>query len=171
MKKPADPRISISQAVVLPQDQAKAALDTLRQLRAQIDGLEIPTPAALKRLRGTAIVPTDFLEQVAIVLDESQPVATATAVNGEDVRNAVALVSAWTAVEEELTGLASGVAGMITRLKSGLGSDALRVYSHVKSFARNKENDHLKPHLEALAKRLNRGTRRRPKPPANTPAT
>jgi hypothetical protein len=147
----------------------EAVIEQLRALRAQILEVTPLTPKQRRALRNHATTAEPIVQASITVIGVSENVAHAL---GSPIDNARAMqVEAirWKAVEEELRGLLSGIAGANFIRQQKLALLGSQAYSISAQLARTPENLVLVPHVQEI-KRLKRLARRKKKP-AETPDT
>jgi hypothetical protein len=141
----------------------EAVIEQLRALRAQIPEVTPLTPKQRNASRNKATTAEPIVQASITVIGVSENVAHAL---GSPIDNARAMqVEAirWKAVEEELRGFLSGIAGANFIRQQKLALLGAQAYSISAQLARTPENLVLVPHVQEI-KRLKRLARRKKKP-------
>jgi hypothetical protein len=119
--------------------------------------------------RTSASVPDDFLEAAAVAVESSIVLKTATGLEPDNVREAVAFATAYGPVAEEAEALARSIRHTISVRRSQAGTDALQAYNIAKGLARKPEGAVLSSHIQEMKRTLGRGGHKRVTAP--TPAS
>ena len=148
--------------VVSHSEDASKVLEKVRTLREQIPGFAQPSnKTAARRLVGNAGVSDDFLETVAVAVQASQALKSASEVDPAAMRDAIRFAAAYGPVADELESLASAVRFTINVRRAESATEALAAYDLAKGLARKKEGASLVPHISDIRKALNRGGHRK----------
>jgi hypothetical protein len=153
----------------------EAVIDQLRALRSQIPEVSPLTAKQRKASQNRTLTYEPIVQASINVIGASdnvslalgQPIGDARTMQDESIR--------WKAVEDELRGFLSGIAGANLIRRRRLALLGAQAYSIGTQLARTPEHDVLVPHVEEI-KRLKRLVRRKKsapatQPPSPTPAT
>lgn len=146
----------------------EAVVDQLRTLRAQVGEVTPLTAAQRKALRGRSKASNPVLQASINVIGALENVAQAVGQPAADVRQMYDEANRWTAVEDELRTMLSGIAGanLVRRQRIALITE--QAYTIGSQLARDPANAVLVPHVQEI-KRLKRSARR--KKTAQAPAS
>ena len=148
--------------------EPEAVIEQLRAVRAQIPEVTPLTPKQRRALRNSATMAEPIVQASINVIGVSDNVAHALGSPIDDARAKQVEAIRWQAVEEEVRGLLSGIAGANFIRRQKLALLGAQAYSISAQLARTPENLVLVPHVQEI-KRLKRLARRKKKP-AETPA-
>jgi hypothetical protein len=167
-----DPAGNVPAATALTPDEM---VTQLRAMRDQIPKFTQFTVSDVRSLVPAANVDRDFLLGSIHLTGATPIMEQIVGVPQDELRQEAADHDAWTAVEDELSGLLKGVAAANLARRHRLGKAALLAYGASQMMVRNPEFANLIPHVEEL-KRLRRlGPRKKtgqqPQTPSNAPAT
>jgi hypothetical protein len=149
--------------------EARPIIDTLRSLRKQVPGFEIPGPRQASLIANAAI-PNAFLEAAATTVARSAEVDDASDLDPDETREVIAFSAAFLALAEEAEAFARGVKHAIALRRARVGSAALQVYDVAQGLARRADGKELLPHIAKMKQTLGRsgGKRRSRVQPATT---
>ena len=151
----------------LTPEQIVEQLRILRQHVPDFGPLSLPSA---KALRTTAKVPDDFVLASINTIGASPAIAQALASDAPALLAQREDAGRWSAVEDELGTMFTGVAAANLGRRHRIGLAALQAYSIARQLVRKKEHADLLPHVENM-RRTNRFGRPRTNPPAAPPAT
>ena len=159
-----------SPAAETPQPAANLApevvVEQLRVMRSQIAEVSPLTPEQKKALRNRTHPSNPILQASINVIGALDNVSLAIGQPADAVRQMTDESNRWTAVEDELRTMLSGVAGANLVRRQRLSLIAAQAYSIGTQLARDPANAVLVPHVQEI-KRLKSFSRR--KKPAQTP--
>lgn len=166
-------------AVDLPQPPSmltpEGVVEQLRAMRAQIAEVTPLTAEQRKFLRNRGNTRNPVLQASINVIDALQNVSQALGQPAADVRLLNDEANRWTAVEDELRTMLSGVVGANLVRRQRVALIAAQAYTIGAQLARDPANAVLVPHVQEI-KRLKRTTRRKKtaqgsgEPPAPVPS-
>ena len=166
-----------SPAAETPQPAANLApevvVEQLRAMRSQIAEVSPLTPEQKKALRNRTHPSNPILQASINVIGALDNVSLAIGQPADAVRQMTDESNRWTAVEDELRTMLSGVAGANLVRRQRLSLIAAQAYSIGTQLARDPANAVLVPHVQEI-KRLKSFSRRKkpaqtPQPPAPAP--
>lgn len=132
----------------------------LRAIRQTIpDYGQVPV-ATRKTMRAASAVSVHFVNASINTIGASSTVQTAVGRTPEDLLQESNDVARWSAVEDELQAMLTGVAATNLSRRHRLGLTALQTYGVTRQLARKPENADLLPHL-AIMQSLNRFGRKK----------
>ena len=146
----------------------EAAVDALRALRAQLGDVTPMTPPQRKALRRRAKASNPVLQASINLIGALDNVSQAVGQPAGDVRQMCDDANRWTAVEDEVRALLSGIAAANLIRRDRVALIAAQAASIGSQLARDPANAVLVPHLQEI-KRLKSFTRR--KKAAQAPGT
>ncbi len=152
---------SVIETPISPTEAARALLVQIRALQASVNGFTFSRTPDPRTLNSAASVPPAFLEAVAVALDASPHLATASRVEAAELRSAATYANAFTPVAEELELMARAVRYTLAIHRSRAGKLALSAYALAKTLNRPSDRQVLMPHIEQMKRALGK-TRRKP---------
>ena len=161
---PADTPQTVPTSTLTPE----AAVDALRSLREQLGDVTPLTSAQRKALRRRAKASNPVLQASINLLGALDNVSQAVGQPAGDVRQLYDEANRWTAVEDEVRALLSGISGANLIRRERVALIAAQATGIGSQLARNPANAVLVPHLQEI-KRLKSFTRR--KKTAQAPGT
>jgi len=151
----------------------EALVEQLRALRGHVpEYVQLPAGDA-QALHRAANVDPEFVQASINAVTESERVASVIGRSAADLRLETVDADRWTAVEDELHAMYTGVAAANLVRRHRIGLTALQIYNSCRQLVRQKENAALLPHVQGM-KRLNKFGKKRakmPTEPAPQPAT
>ena len=153
-----------------PSPDPAALIAQVRALRAQIpDYTQLPL-SQRRAMQIVAATNPDFVRASINSIAESLNVEQALGRTPDDLRQEASSVQGWTDLEDEVRALLSGLStGNLVR-RNRLGEAALTVYSVARRLVRQRQHEHLLPHVETM-RRLNRfGVKKAKAAPSEPPA-
>lgn len=143
----------------------EAVVEQLRAMRAQIGEVTPLTPEQRKTLRSRARTSNTVLQASINVIGALDNVSQAIGQPAGDVRQLYDEANRWTAVEDELRTMLSGVAGANLIRRQRVALIAAQAFSIGSQLARDPAHAVLVPHVQEI-KRLKSFKRRRKAAPA-----
>ena len=144
-------------------------VDLLRQLRSRIPKYKHLTVRQAQSMRRVAYLDPAFVDAGIGAASASDRTSTAIGRTASELRVEQRDAERWTAVEDELRALLSGVVATNLERRYDLGRAALQIYAIIRQLARDKNNALLLPWIEAM-KRTNPLGHKRKKPAAEESA-
>ena len=145
----------------------EAVVDQLRAMRAQISEVTPLTPQQRKSLQNRgAHTPNPVLQASINVIGALDNVSQAVGRPAGDVRQMVDEANRWTAVEDELRTMLSGVAGANLVRRQRIAFIAAQATGIGAQLARDPANAVLLPHVQEV-RRLRKSSRRKKAAPAS----
>jgi hypothetical protein len=138
---------------VTPIDPAEL-VEELRRLRARIPKFEQLTTRQTRSLTRVAHLNAEFVQAGLNTGGADPRLPKVAGAPIEDLWQQRDDAGRWTAVEEELTSMLRGVSAANLRRRHSVGTAVLRIYAVVRQLVREKEGQHLLPHLAEM-KRVN----------------
>lgn len=163
----------MTDAVIAPNphaEPAKALLDKIRALRAEIPRFRVELPEEKIRMAGVASVPDPFLESASVTVERSERLEVAANSNAPTLRDAFAYSLAYDAVVQELGALQRDMAHTIRFERARAALSALDIYAIARRMAKQKDGAELIPHVQDMRRKLKRGRRKATSQPAPDPA-
>lgn len=144
-------------------------VEHLRMLRGHVpDFGPLPTPSSVA-LRTTSRIPAEMILAAINTVGAAEPIAAAIQSDAPFLRAERENVDRWSAVEDELRTMLTGVAAANLARRHRIGLAALQTYSIARQLVRRKEHADLLPHVENM-RRANPFGRRRAVPQDDKPA-
>ena len=143
----------------------EAVVDGLRAMRAQIGEVTPLTRAQRAILRSRARTPNQVLQASINVIGALDNVSQAVGQPADDVRQQYDEANRWTAVEDELRTMLSGIAGANLIRRQRIALIASQAFSIGAQLARDPAHAVLVPHVQEI-RRLKSFTRRKKAAPA-----
>ncbi|HEY0142304.1 MAG TPA: hypothetical protein VGF48_15505 [Thermoanaerobaculia bacterium] len=121
-----------------------------------------------RRLASVAAIPDEFLEQIAVSVDQSPGVGSIHNLTAAEARDMIVFSRVFNAAGEQLVQLGHSVMGVVTERRYDVGQRALGVYGTVKSANRPNRKPTVS-NVAALRRALGRSGGRRKTTDAPTP--
>ncbi|HEY0140621.1 MAG TPA: hypothetical protein VGF48_06985 [Thermoanaerobaculia bacterium] len=123
-----------------------------------------------RRLTNAASVPDEFLEQIAVSVDQSPGVGSIHDLTADEAREMIVFSRVYNAAGEQIVQLGHSVMGVVTERRYDVGQRALGVYGTVKSANRPNRKATVS-NVAALRRALGRtrGRRTAAEPASDTP--
>ena len=141
---------------------AKALLDKIRALGAEIPRFTGPSAIDGRRLANLLSVTDAFMESAGVAVQKSSRLQQAGGVDAATLRDSFGFAISYDAVVVELLALAQAVASSIRAQRAEAAASALDVYAIAQRLSRSKDGAELRPHVEDMRKKLNRRRTRKP---------
>lgn len=141
---------------ILHDETAKAMMTTLRNLAQSIPGFTFVSPDRRRKINVSASLPDEFLQAVAIACEASPHLASATEVDGAELREAISFGRAFSSLADELELVARGIRGTVALHRAEVGVRALRAYALAKNINRPDDREVLIPHITNMRTALGR---------------
>lgn len=138
---------------VTPIDPAELVQE-LRRLRARIPKFQQLTVRQTRSMTRVAHLNAEFVEAGLITGDSDPYLPQVIGASIEDLWQQRNEAQRWTAVEDELVSMLRGVSAANLKRRHTVGDAVLRIYAIVRDLVRQKEFQHLLPHLAEM-KRVN----------------
>jgi hypothetical protein len=148
-------------AEAMTPDVMVAQLRAMREHVPEYTQLAIPDARAIRRV---AHVNQELVQAAINSLGASDGVQNLLGVTAAEVQHETEDAARWTAVEDELRAMLSGVAAANLIRRHRIGLVTLQTYNICSQLVRKKEHANLMPHVETM-KRLNKFGRKRAKTP------
>ena len=148
-------------AEAMTPDVMVAQLRAMREHVPEYTQLAIPDARAIRRV---AHVNQELVQAAINSLGASDGVQSLLGVTASEVQHETEDAARWTAVEDELRAMLSGVAAANLIRRHRIGLVTLQTYNICSQLVRKKEHANLMPHVETM-KRLNKFGRKRVKTP------
>ena len=143
-------------------EAAARVLEKIRNLSKDVPGFAQPKSKKVARsLVASASLSDSFLETVAVAIQSSPDLASASRVDPNEVRDAIRFAAAYGAVADELEAFARGVRHTINIKRSAAVQGSLAAYDLAKGLARSSDGAALVPHIAEIRKTIKRGAPRR----------
>ena len=140
---------------------AKALLEKIRALRAEIPRFNGPAAVNGRRLGNLLGVSDQFMEAASVAVQDSSRLEQAAGVNASTLRDSFGYAISYDAIVRELTALARDVANSIRAQRAEAAASALDVYAIGRRLARQKDGAELARHVETMRLKLKRKRTRR----------
>ncbi len=150
-------------------EAAKALVEKLRALRAELPQYVPESPGDAKSLANRASVPEPFVESASVAIQASDLLDGSTRTTAEALRDVIAFALAYEAVLTEGKAFVRAAKHMIRLAKSQAGGHALSVYAIAQRLAKEKDGAELVPHVIDMRHKLKRGRRKATSEPAPDP--
>ena len=145
----------------------EAVIEHLRDLRAQIGEVTPLTPAQRRVLNNRPRTPIPVLQASINVIGASEQISFVVGQQAEHVRRMHEEVTRWTAVEDEMRAMLSGIAGANLIRRQRVELVAAQAAGIGKQLARDPANAVLVPHVEEVRRLRKRSRKAVPvEPPA-----
>ena len=144
-------------------ERARLALEHIRGIKELIEGFTFDTEPDLRSLNTAKSVPDAFLEELAVAIEASEPLANASQVQPPELRDTVGFSQAFRPVDVEMGIVHRAMKSTIARKRGGVCRRALQTYHTAKGFARKTDRPLLMVHLDAMKNAL-RKSRSKPAP-------
>jgi hypothetical protein len=148
-----------------------ALVDQLRAMRAQIGEVTPLTAEQRKKLQRLSRTSNPILQASINIIGALDNVSQAVGQPAEDVRQLHDESNRWTAVEDELRALLSGVAGANVVRRQRVALIAAQAYMIGSQLARDPANAVLVPHVEEIRRLKSFARRKKPAQAPSTPAS
>jgi len=148
-------------------ERARAVMAHIRGIKELIDGFTFDIEPDLRSLNAAKSVPDEFLEELAVAIEASEPLASVTQVQPAEIRDVTSFSVAFTPVLSDLALVFRAMQQLIAKKRASVCKRALQTYGHAKTFGRKTDRPVPIMHLEAMTKALGKG---RPKSVAKEPA-
>lgn len=122
-----------------------------------------------RRIANAASVPDEFLEQVAVSVDNSPEIGTVHELTSDEARDMIVFSRVYNAFGEQIVQIGRAVQGVVTERRYDVGQRALGVYGTVKSANRPNRKPTVS-NAASLRRALGRSGRRKT-PAAQAPDT
>lgn len=129
-------------------------------LMERIPDLTIIPPKERRRLGSVAAVPDEFLETVAVTVDETPEVGAPSRLTGSEVRDVIAFSRVYYAFADQLEVLVQNIRGTIVARRHDIAQRALGVYGIAKSVNRRNAKQFV-PNVPTMRRTLGRVTRKK----------
>ena len=150
---------------------AKALLEKIRALRAEIPRFNGPAAVDARRLAKLLGVSDQFMEAASVAVQDSPRLEQAAGVDASTLRDSFGFAISYDAIVRELKALARDVANSIRVQRAEAAASALDVYAIGQRLGRQKDGAALQQHVENMRLKLNRRRTRRTAPePVPAPA-
>ena len=147
----------------------EAVVDQLRAVRTQIGEVTPLTPGQRKTLRSRANTSNPVLQASINVIDALDNVSQAIGQPAGDVRQLYDEANRWTAVEDELRTMLSGVAGANLVRRQRVALIATQAFHIGSQLARDPAHAVLVPHVQEIRRLKSFRRRKKPAEPPGTP--
>jgi hypothetical protein len=147
----------------------EAIVDQLRGIRSQIAEVT-PLNAQQRASVRNRILASNEVMQASINAIGASPIVSNAVGQAEDVRGLQEESNRWTAVEDELRGLLSGIAGANLIRRQRLSVIAGQTFAISKQLVRDPANAQLVPHVEEIKRLKSFALRKKPSHAPETPA-
>ena len=155
----------------VPQSHADAARQLLlgvRSLRESVPGLVLIPNERIKELITAASVSDEFLEAVAIGVEATPDLASASKLVPADIYDVIAFSRAYAGAMDETELLHRMLRHTMIVRRAKVGQEALKAFALAKGLNRPRKSELLVPHIEAMRRTLAR-SRRKPVTEPQTP--
>jgi len=149
----------------------EAIVQQLRAIRAQIGELTPLTPAQRKALRDVGRTSNPALQASINVIDAADIITAAVGQPAAEVRQLHDEANRWTAVEDELRTLLSGVSGTNLLRRQRVVRIASRAVGLGAQLSKDPAHAVLLPHVQEVRRLKKAGRRKKAAPPDSTPQT
>ncbi|HJQ37443.1 MAG TPA: hypothetical protein VKB93_09915 [Thermoanaerobaculia bacterium] len=149
-------------------EAAKALLDKIRGLRADVPSFTPHVPSEVPKLLQKSIVPDDALEASSVAVQMFTRLEEATKADAATLRNAYGYALAYDPVVKELFAFARSVAYTIRVQRAEAGESALDIYAAATRFSKKKDGAEFIPYVQDMKAKLAR--LRRPRKATLSPA-
>lgn len=138
-------------------ERAKALLDKIRALRAEVPRFVPDPPTSEKRrLNSKVSVPAACRESASVAVERSQRLQNAAGADAAKLRDTSSYATAYEAVVQELHAFARDMAHSIRVQLAEAGGSTLDVLAIARRLAKQKDGAELLPHVEDMQRKLNR---------------
>ena len=144
-------------------------VEQLRILRSHIPDFGPLAATDAASIRRTAHVHDDMVRAATNTVGASPAVSGALDTDADVLRNERMDVGRWSAVEDELHAMYTGVAAANLARRHRLGLAALQTYFIARQLVRQKQHPELLPHVAEMRRAKKFGAKRRAKPVELTP--
>lgn len=150
-------------------EAAKALLDKIRALRAEVPRFQPAVPEGKRKLISAASVPDAFMESASVSMDVSKRLKDSSELDATTLRDAYAYAIAYDAIVKELFAFGRSVAHTIRVERAKAGDCALDIYAAARRISKRKDGAELIPHVEDMRRKLKRGRKKATSQPAPDP--
>ena len=148
----------------------EAVVEALRTMRAEMGGDVTPlTSAQRKTLRDKTRTSNPVLQASINVIGALDNIAQAVGQPASDVRQMCDEANRWTAVEDEVRALLSGIIGANLIRRQEVGLLAEQAFNISAQLVRNPANAILVPHVQEIKRLKSFARRKKPAPAPGTP--
>jgi len=151
---------------------AKALIERIRALRAEVPRFVLEVPGEPKKLTPTATLDDGFMESASASIQKSPELETASGTDANTLRDSFGYALAYDAAVLEAFAFARSLAHTVRVQRATAGASALDIYAIAQRFAKRKNGAEFVPHVEDMRRKLKRGKKRKttsepaPVPPA-----
>ncbi|HEY0143640.1 MAG TPA: hypothetical protein VGF48_22305 [Thermoanaerobaculia bacterium] len=150
-------------------DAAKALLEKVRALRAEIPRFQPEVPGESRKLATKTAVPDAFLESASVAIQVSERLAVAVGTNAATLRDSFGYALAYAALVQEFRALERSVAHTIRVERAEAASSALDIYAIARRLSKKKDGAELVPYVEDMRRKLRLTRRKANSTPAPAP--
>ena len=165
----------MSEQIVVPTSHtegAKALIEKIRALRAEIPNFVIATPEESKKLATVAGLTDAFVESASVYIQTSPELEGAAGTKPATMRDRHGFAVAYEPAVPEAFAFARSLAHTCRVARAEAGASALDIYAFARRRAKRKNGAELAPHVEDMRRKLKRGRRKATSEPAPAaPAT
>jgi hypothetical protein len=162
-KEPEVVEIKPTLTVTYYQDVARRLSATLEELKGVVSSLVDPTEKETNR-RGMRGVSLEFIVKAITMVEATPELLASKKLDPAAAREMLQILEAFTAIRDQLRGLAFEVGVMMESRKSAIARRVLQIYAIAKGFGRDESNPGLAVHVGDLRRqvrdRRNRGKAR-----------
>jgi hypothetical protein len=148
-------------------EAAKALLEKIRGLRAEVPHFIHDVPADRRKLIQKYIVPDGFLESAGVSIQTFDRLEKAVGTDAATLRDAFSYALAYDAVVQEAAAFARAVAHTLRVQRAEAGASALDIYAIATRLSKQKDGAELIPYVEDMKKKL--AKTKRPRKPNSNP--
>jgi hypothetical protein len=135
-------------------DAAKALLDKVRALRAEIPRFTPAVTAESRKLAPKTGVPDAFLESASVAIQVSERLARAGGTDAATLRDSFGFALAYAALVQEFLALGRSMAHTIRVERAAAASSALDIYAIARRLSKQKDGAELVPYVEDMRRKL-----------------
>ena len=145
---------------------AKALIEKIRALAAEVPNFVIATPEESKRLATVAGLDDAFLESAGVCIQTTPGFESASGVDQATMRDRYGFALAYEAAVPEAFAFARSLAHTCRVARAAAAGNALDIYAFARRRAKRKNGAELVPHVEDMRRKLKRGRRKATSEPA-----
>lgn len=148
--------MTTNQPLVSPHvDAARALLDKVRALRAEIPRFVPVTPGESRKLATKTGVPDAFLESASVAIQVSERLALAAGTDASTLRDSFGFALAYASLVQEFLALGRATAHTLRVERAAAASSALDIYAIARRLSKQKDGAELVPYVEDMRRKLN----------------
>ena len=151
-------------------EAAKALLEKIRALRAEIPRFVPEVQEETRLLVQKSLVPDPFMESASVSIQTFERLEQASGTDAATLRDAFGFALAYDPVVREVFDLARSMAHTIRVQRATAGESALDIYAFAQRLSKRKDGVELRPFVEDMRQKLKKAKRTRRANSTPTPA-